>query len=199
MNSLTHYTALAGAFSYPSSEREKFIDEWRKTVCEITPESEQELELFIEHIKQKTLAEQQEYYISTFDVQALCYLDVGYVLYGEDYNRGVFLANMKKEQKNAGNDCGSELPDHLPNVLTLLPKMNDTALAEELIVSMLIPAVEKMVGSFRIEGNVYQGMLKILLRVMQNNFPDSEFEKFSFTSQKKAKSFEHLPQWKDIK
>ncbi|MFA5588291.1 MAG: hypothetical protein WC987_05940, partial [Mariniphaga sp.] len=181
------------------SEREKFIDEWRKTVCEITPESEQELELFIEHIKQKTLAEQQEYYISTFDVQALCYLDVGYVLYGEDYNRGVFLANMKKEQKNAGNDCGSELPDHLPNVLTLLPKMDDTSLAEELIVSMLIPAVEKMVGSFRIEGNVYQGMLKILLRVMQNNFPDSEFEKFSFTSQKKAKSFEHLPQWKDIK
>ncbi len=199
MNSLTHYTALAGAFSYPSPEREKFIDEWRKTVWKITPESEQELELFIEHIKQKTLAEQQEYYISTFDVQALCYLDVGYVLYGEDYNRGVFLANMKKEQKNAGNDCGSELPDHLPNVLTLLPKMNDTALAEELIVSMLIPAVEKMVGSFRIEGNVYQGMLKILLRVMQNNFPDSEFEKFSFTSQKKAKSFEHLPQWKDIK
>ena len=66
---------------------------------------------------------QQEYYISTFDVQAICFLDIGYVLFGEDYKRGIFLVNIKKEQIKAGNDCGSELPDHLPNILTLLPKM----------------------------------------------------------------------------
>lgn len=199
MSNLTHYTALAEVFRYPSPEREHFINEWRKIVWEFCPELEPELEQFIAHIGQKSVAEQQEYYISTFDVQALCFLDIGYVLYGEDYNRGVFLAYMKREQREAGNDCGSELPDHLPNVLTLLPKIKDTVLAEELIVSMMIPALQRMVDSFRIDGNVYQGMLSILLQVMQNNFPDSEFEKFTFSSRKKAESFENLPQWKNIK
>lgn len=199
MNDLKHYTVLAEIFRYPSSERETFIDEWRKIVHSYLPESESKLEHFISHVREKVLSEQQEYYISTFDVQALCFLDVGYVLYGEDYNRGVFLANMKKEQERAGNDCGSELPDHLPNVLTLLPKMEEPALAEELAVSMVIPALERMIGSFRIEGNVYQGMLEIVCGIMQNDFSDSEFERFSFTTQQKAKSFEHLPQWRNIK
>ena len=190
---------MAEIFRYPSSERETFIDEWRKIVHSYLPESESKLEHFISHVREKVLSEQQEYYISTFDVQALCFLDVGYVLNGEDYNRGVFLANMKKEQERAGNDCGSELPDHLPNVLTLLPKMEEPALAEELAVSMVIPALERMIGSFRIEGNVYQGMLEIVCGIMQNDFSDSEFERFSFTTQQKAKSFEHLPQWRNIK
>ena len=199
MNDLKHYKVLAEIFRYPTPERENFSGEWRKIIWNRLPELGHKLELFIAHVLEKTPAEQQEYYIATFDVQALCYLDIGYVLYGEDYNRGVFLANMKKEQERAANDCGSELPDHLPNMLTLLPKLSDESLAEELMVSMMIPALEKMIESFQSGSNVYKGMLEILLRIMESDFPGSEFEKFSFTSQEKAKSFECFPQWRNIK
>jgi len=199
MTDLTHYSVLAKIFRYPSPERENFSGGWRKIIWNRLPELGHKLELFVAHVQEKTLAEQQEYYIGTFDVQALCFLDIGYVLYGEDYNRGVFLANMKKEQERANNNCGSELPDHLPNMLALLPKMNDKSLAEELVVSMMIPALGKMIEAFRTDGNVYKGMLEVLLCIMQSDFPGSEFEKFSFSAQEKAKSFECLPQWRNIK
>ena len=104
MKDLKHYTVLAEIFRYPSPERSPFVDEWQKIVKTAVPELMPKLDSFIEHIQQKTIARQQEYYIATFDVQALCYLDIGYVLYGEDFNRGVFLAHMKKEQEMAGND-----------------------------------------------------------------------------------------------
>jgi len=199
MKNLKHYAALAEVFRYPAPQRENFIEGWQEIIWNIVPELNPKLETFIKHIQKKTIAAQQEYYIATFDVQALCFLDIGYVLYGEDYNRGVFLANMKKEQKNAGNDCGSELPDHLPNMLALLPKLKNKVFAEELVVSMMIPALEQMIKSFQTDGSVYKGMLEVLLRIMESDFPDSEFEKFNFSSQEKAKSFECLPQWRNIK
>lgn len=199
MKELNHYNALAEVFTYPKLDRNAFIGTWRETVKTSVPEMAYKLEAFIEHIQQKTVAAQQEYYIATFDVQALCYLDIGYVLYGEDYNRGIFMLNMKREQKKHDNDCGWELPDHLPNILTLLPKIEDETFIEELIFSILAPALEKMIEAFNSEDNVYKGMLEILLGIMESDYPESEFERFSFNSREKARSFECLPQWKKIK
>lgn len=199
MEKLKHYIALAEIFKYPTPGGNNFISEWRKIIKDKAPEMAPKLGAFTDHIQSKTISARQEYYIATFDVQALCYLDIGYVLYGEDYNRGVFLMNMKKEQKKAGNDYGKELPDHLPNVLTLLPKLKDEAFAEELVVSMVMPALGKMIESFLAKGNVYKGMLEALLKIMENDFPHSEYERFNFNSQEKAKSFECLPQWMNIK
>lgn len=199
MKDLNHYTSLAEVFRYPNPEQQNLIGEWRKIIWDKIPECAGRLELFATHIHEKPLAVQQEYYISTFDVQALCYLDIGYVLYGEDYNRGVFLANMKKEQQNAENECGFELPDHLPNMLTLLSKLHDENLSEELIYSVMIPALEKMIEGFGTTANIYKGMLEILLNMMKYDYPESEFERFSFHSQEKAKSFECFPQCQKIK
>ncbi len=199
MKDLNHYTALAEIFRYPSPDREKFVGEWRKIIWNTVPEMAGKLEIFINHIHEKSLAAQQEYFIGTFDVQALCFLDIGYVLYGEDYNRGVFLVNMKNEQEKAGNDCGHELPDHLPNMLSLLPKLEDENLAEELVCSMMIPALENMIEAFNSNENAYKGMFEILMGIMGSDFPESEFERFNFNSLEKAKTFECFPQWRNIK
>lgn len=199
MKDLKHYTALAEIFRYPGPYRENCVGEWRKIIWNIVPEMAGKLEIFISHIHEKPLTAQQEYFIGTFDVQALCFLDIGYVLYGEDYNRGVFLVNMKKEQEKAGNDCGYELPDHLPNMLSLLPKLKDQNLAEELVCSMMVPALENMIEAFGSNENAYKGMLEILLGIMGSDFPESEFERFNFNSLEKAKTFECFPQWRNIK
>lgn len=199
MKDFNHYNDLAEVFTYPTQDRNAYIEAWREIIKNSVPEMANKLGAFIDHIQQKTLAAQQEYYIATFDVQALCFLDIGYVLYGEDYNRGIFMLNMKREQKKHDNDCGWELPDHLPNILTLLPKIEDETFAEELICSILVPALEKMIEAFNSEDNVYKGMLQVLLGIMENDYPESEFERFSFNSQEKARSFECLPQWKNIK
>jgi nitrate reductase assembly molybdenum cofactor insertion protein NarJ len=103
------------------------------------------------------------------------------ILFGDDYRRGVFLVNMQREHIMAGNECGRELPDHLPNVLTLLPLISDKAFVEELICSLLIPALTEMIRRFRKIENYYRSLLEILLCVMESDFPSSSYERFQFT------------------
>lgn len=185
MKNLYHYSILADLFRYPSEKMKDKIAIWRKTIYGFDPELIMKLEPFISHITDHPLSLQQEYFISTFDVQPLCTLDIGYVLFGEDYRRGDFLVNMKKEHIKAGNDCGSELPDHLTNILTLIPRISDADLAEELIYSLIIPALHEMIFRFKKGDNLYKGLLEILVTVMVTDYPESRFERFSFRREEK--------------
>lgn len=199
MKDLTHYKLLAELFRYPSDDLITYLGKWRDIVSLYNPELILKLDLFAIHIKEKPISFQQEYYIRTFDVQALCFLDIGYVLYGEDYKRGIFMVNIKKEQLKVSNDCGSELPDHLPNILNLLPKLQNTDLAEELIYSMLIPAIHEMILKFGDGTNLYKGLLEILVAIMETDYPDSTYERFDFSVRKETDLFEgshagmHIP------
>jgi nitrate reductase delta subunit len=46
---------------------------------------------------------------------------VGFAVYGESYQRGEFLAALTRAFREEGVDPGSELPDHLANVLATWP------------------------------------------------------------------------------
>lgn len=185
MKNLNHYSILAHMFRYPSEKMKDKIVPWEKIIYGYDPELILKLEPFISHITDKTVSLQQEYFISTFDVQPLCTLDIGYVLFGEDYRRGDFLVNMKKEHIKAGNDCGSELPDHLTNILSLIPLISDAVLVEELIYSLMIPALHEMIFRFKNGDNLYKGLLEILVTIMESDYPVSRFEKFSFRREEK--------------
>jgi nitrate reductase assembly molybdenum cofactor insertion protein NarJ len=198
MKDLTHYKLLAEMFRYPTPDLKTYSGKWRDLINIYDPELILKLDPFSAHINEKPLPFQQEYYISTFDVQAMCFLDVGYVLFGEDYKRGVFLINIKKEQIKACNDCGSELPDHLPNILTLLPKIEDPELAEELIYSLLIPAIHEMISKFTNGNNLYKGLLEILVTIMETDYPFSAFDKYNFDGRNKADLSESYLQEKRI-
>jgi nitrate reductase molybdenum cofactor assembly chaperone len=172
------YPGLAQLLNYPNGEYRKVV---HRLLLELDHYSSRAIDEFMPvalHFTRLPTAELQEYYIRTFDVNAACYLDIGYVLFGEESKRGQFLLNMKNEQLKAGNDCGTEFPDHLPNVLTLLPKIKDQQFAEELVVTMLLPALKHMVENFRTEVNIYKYLLKILIDVLEKDFNGSEFEPY---------------------
>lgn len=185
-------------FRYPTDDLKAFSGKWREIIQVYDPGLNLKLDPFTSHISEKPLPFQQEYYISTFDVQAMCFLDIGYILFGEDYKRGIFLVNIKKEQMKVSNDCGSELPDHLTNILTLLPKMQDADLAEELIYSMLIPALHEMIRKFSDGNNLYKGLLEILVTIMETDYPDSTCERFDFGPRKSTHLFANSPVENDV-
>jgi nitrate reductase assembly molybdenum cofactor insertion protein NarJ len=191
MKDLAHYKLLAELFRYPADDLKTFFGKWKDIIQVYDPDLILKLDPFSVHINEKPLSFQQEYYISTFDVQAMCFLDVGYVLFGEDYKRGIFLVNIKKEQLKVSNDCGTELPDHLPNILTLLPKMQDADLAEELIYSLLIPAIHEMILKFSNANNLYKGLLEILVTIMETDYPESNYDRFDFGHRKTTDLFEN--------
>lgn len=180
MKNLNHYPILGRLFRYPTEDLVKNIEEAREALMNRDPGLVAEMEPFFTFVSEKPLAVQQEYYTSTFDVQPLTTLDIGYVLFGDEYRRGVFLVNMQREHINSGNDYGKELPDHLPDILNLLPRISDEVFAEELVCSIMIPALEEMIRRFRNRENHYRILLEILLAVMKADYPSSDFEKFRF-------------------
>jgi len=114
-------------------------------------------------------------------VNALCYLDIGYILFGEDYKRGEFLVKLSQEHKTAGNDCGSELADHLPNILRLFEKAEDKKFVEELAYCLVIPALREMLSGFKNDTNVYRNILQLVLTVLETDFRDCNLQQFHIT------------------
>jgi len=172
------YTHIAQLFNYPSGDYRTVVEKLYSELQEYGESFVDDFLPVVGHFTSNSVAELQEYYIRTFDVNATCYLDVGYVLFGEESKRGQFLLNMKSEQIKANNDCGTEFPDHLPNFLTLLPKIEDVLFREELVVTMLLPALKHMLGNFSKEENNYRNLLKILIELLEIDFKDSAFEPY---------------------
>lgn len=167
--SIMDYELLAGLFMYP------YKDQYKQDIRVITnylsltlPEAAEALQPFTKFTDTSPLTEIQELFLRSFDVQAITTLDIGFVLFGEDYKRGKLLACLNAEHKNANNPCQTELADHLPNLLRLLPKIMDESLKAEMATLLLLPAVEKMIGEFSTEkiekkDKVYKKHQKVLL------------------------------------
>lgn len=92
--------------------------------------------------------EMQELYVRTFEVQAVTTLDLGYLLFGDDYKRAELLVNLNREHSLAGNDCGTELADHLPNVIRLVARMQDDPVRRHLVEKLICPGLQKMISEF---------------------------------------------------
>ena len=102
---------------------------------------------FLKGIPENSL-DLQELYTRTFDVQAITTLDIGYVMFGDDYKRAELLSNLMREHNLAGTDRKGELADHLPNILRLMPKLKSQELLNELVSEILVPALVLMIREF---------------------------------------------------
>ena len=151
MKDLTHYHTLADLFEYPDAEYPRKARTVKRVLDGRYPLAAKQLERFLVLLPETDVTAMQELFIRSFDVQAMTTLDIGYVLFGDDYKRGELLANLNREHREAKNDCGSELADHLPNLLRLSSKLEDEELLEELAESILAPALREMIGEFAAE------------------------------------------------
>lgn len=183
MNKFDHYKILADIFRYPDENLGNRMQDFKSLVSEQFPEQASKVGLVLYTFNKMSIPQQQEYYMKTFDVQAVCYLDIGYVLFGEDYKRAQLLVNLQSEHKVAGVNCGSELGDHLPNVLTLLAKTTDQIFVEELGFIITIPAVRFMLTKFKNVNNIYKDMLEVLLLFLRRDFNGKQLEEYALPEQ----------------
>ncbi|MBI5917170.1 MAG: hypothetical protein HY842_17500 [Bacteroidetes bacterium] len=148
---IAQYKLLAALFDYPQAGYAGKAEEAQQFLEEHCLEAGKLLQPFTAHMSNATFPHQQELFLRSFDVQAVTTLDLGYVLFGDDYKRGELLVNLNREHREVQNDCGVELSDHLANVLRLLPKMEDAAIVEELAKKIIAPALKRMIRGFEPE------------------------------------------------
>jgi nitrate reductase assembly molybdenum cofactor insertion protein NarJ len=155
MGSIAHYGRLAALFDYPGADYPAVVDGICQLLGDDYPLAVDELRAFAralpgdgEAFTEDELDEAQEIFTRTFDVQSITTLGVGYVMFGDDYKRGELLVNLNREHSEAGVDCGTELPDHLPTVLRLLARWSDPEIRAEFVEEILHPALGRMIEEF---------------------------------------------------
>jgi nitrate reductase assembly molybdenum cofactor insertion protein NarJ len=121
------------------------------------PEIRMELQSF-PGFSQLNVAELEELYTRTFDINPVCSLEAGWHLFGEDYNRGAFLVRMRDLLRQHNVPEGAELPDHLPNALRVLEVMPHED-AAELAREFIMTAVGRMRVPFEDSVNLYGPIL----------------------------------------
>ncbi len=155
METLTHYEQLAALFDYPEPDYPAQVRMVREILGSRYPAAAAEIDALAaalpsgnDTFSPEALDEVQEIFTRSFDVQSITTLGVGYVMFGDDYKRGELLVNLNRENDEAGLDCGTELPDHLPNVLRLIAKWEDEELVAEFVGEILHPALVRMIAEF---------------------------------------------------
>lgn len=189
------YALMGDIFKYPTKDIKSQVFDVVSMMRAQYPEAAEALTRYSDWINETEQFEIEEVYAKTFHVQAICYLDLGFVIFGEDYKRGEFLVNMKREQAAVNNDCGEELPDNLGSVLTLLPKIEDENFREELAGRVMIPALRMMLKEFgerrmqmrekmlkkkhsalilegQRHGNIYKDAIEALLIMLNTDFKE---------------------------
>jgi nitrate reductase assembly molybdenum cofactor insertion protein NarJ len=104
----------------------------------------------------------EELYTRTFDLNPVATLEVGWHLWGEQYERGRFLADLRELQAHLGIDCGCELPDHLTVLLPTIAAMPDNADLRD----KCSKAIEKILVPLEAQGNPYRHLLRAALSAL---------------------------------
>jgi len=111
----------------------------------------------------------QELYIQTFEFNPACTLEIGWHLFGENYERGEFLVRMRGLLRQHGIAETTELPDHLTHVLQLIGRM-EPGEAVRLVGEAVLPALEKI----RLpDDNPYREVLDTVREKLTADFPNA--------------------------
>ena len=210
---LNHYQTLAELFQYPRDDYREKVQMVDSILSNYYPETISDFKEFSAYVNKASHEALEELFSRTFDVQAITTLDIGYVLFGDDYKRGELLVNLNREHREAGNDCGNELADNLSNILRLLPKMKDIEIRNEVVEKLIMPALDKIINEFNVEnvnlknkiykkqhktiidqsedfGRVYQKPLTVVYKILEKDFnyikPEDERNTNSFTNSIKS-------------
>jgi nitrate reductase assembly molybdenum cofactor insertion protein NarJ len=112
----------------------------------------------------------QESYVQTFEFNPACTLEIGWHLFGENYERGEFLVRMREQLRRYGIPESTELPDHLTHLLVLIDGLEHGE-AAELAGQFLLPALTKILDA--IKDNPYRSLIAAIQAKLETDFPDA--------------------------
>jgi len=125
---------------------------------------------FIDEVAQLELGEWEELHTRTLDLSPAFVPYVGHVVWGENYRRGEFMADLKGEMRRHDVDLAGELPDHIEPVLRYVAQAPEP-LSD--LVDVLVGAVTEMASTLASadKKNPYRHLLAATLAVVEDLKP----------------------------
>ena len=155
------YAILAEALRYPWPGQVEILERYLETVP--AGRSRKSLAAFVAYARDASLAEREELYTRTWDLNPIAAPYLGFQVWGEKYQRGNFMAQLSQVLRENEIDLGGELPDHLVPVLRYLDRVEQPTPA---LNNILVQAIQAMGQSFRDKsegGNPYLHLLNAIL------------------------------------
>lgn len=122
--------SLATALDYPDEDHRERLEEAAAALLPVDPAMASAVRGIVRYRDEHGVEALEELYTQSFDMNPASTLDVGWHLFGETYKRGAFLVGMRQDFREHGLEEGTELPDHLPQVLRLIARLEDGEHAE---------------------------------------------------------------------
>lgn len=160
---------LGTVLKYPDATTQPHLQHCIESLCDQQREAAELLERLNQYMLETPLWSVQELYTTTFDLSPVCSMDVGYHLFGEDYQRGVFMAQLLESMEEAGMVAQKELPDHLPVVLQWMSRVYATELHTDMAIECVLPTMRKMDESFVDSTNPYRGALRAVAILLKSD------------------------------
>jgi len=165
--------ALAGAarlVTYPQAGYRADLDALVTAAAGCDLEAAGLLAEFAGHLNDRSVDDLQELFTRTFDLNPQCALEVGWHLFGEEYERGAFLVRMREALRAYAVPEAGELPDHLASMLQLVARL-DAETAGLLVANALLPAVDKMLGPLEKAESPFLPLMKAIRRLLAASAP----------------------------
>ncbi|MBI5217031.1 MAG: molecular chaperone TorD family protein [Ignavibacteriae bacterium] len=172
------YDWFARMLSYPNDMRYGIWDIGLEIDnLHLTSHISHHLDKFKKGVEGLTVEELEELYTRTFDINPIANLEIGWHLYGEQYERGEFLVMMRSVLREHAVEESSELPDHLTHILLALGRMKKEE-ADAFAVKYISPSIEKIVEAFGETDNPYVHLLHAIKSFLeqQHQFNTSKYQ-----------------------
>jgi len=162
------YNALVALLTYPEADYPQRIEASVRLAPE---ECRGQLETFAVQMRGLRTDQLQEMFTQTFDLNPTCSLELGWHLFGENYERGLLLVRVREELRRHELKESTELPDHLTHVLRLVERMEHEA-AADFVAACVLPALEKMLQAMRDKKNPFENVLLAARSLLHSQFPE---------------------------
>lgn len=170
MNAAAIHDLFAALFEYPGDDYAARVARCAEALAEEDPDAAAALAAFSEQIADSSVESTQEQFSQTFDLNPSCALEVGWHLFGEQYERGEFLVKMRGLLRRFALAESRELPDHLAHALAVLGRM-EAEEAEEFAAACLHPAIEKMRAALAGKNIAFEQVLEALSLWLSRRYP----------------------------
>jgi nitrate reductase molybdenum cofactor assembly chaperone len=170
MDAKSIYEQFAKLFEYPGEDYQADAEKCLTALRREHSDAAALLEEFCASIRSLSTDDLRELFTRTFDLNPMCTLEIGWQLYGEDYQRGEFLVKMREQLREHSLRESGELPDHLTHALVLLAHLEPDE-AVEFAGAFLLPALDKMRASWRENRNVFAALLESVFLRLSSEYP----------------------------
>lgn len=163
-------TLIAEILEYPQEDFHKKLQKCGNMLENFDEQIRDLFNNFVNYAKKSSIENLQELYVKTFELNSLCTLYAGVLIFGEDgFKRGTFMARLKQAYEEYSLENQNDLPDFIPYILRLASNLKDVDKYNTLLDECILKPLESIISTFQDDTNPYRSLLQSIKGITEHS------------------------------